>query len=149
MKAKRSKEVVRYPLHVRWSDEDKAYLGSIPGLVGECCHAATPEGVLRQLTVIGEDLVEYLSSKGKKLPEAPLPDYDPDPRAIRTALGLSQVGFAHAMGISPKTLHKWEQGTSRPSGAARTLLRIAASNPEAVRRALPSRWLRRGAGSRG
>jgi DNA-binding transcriptional regulator YiaG len=126
----------RYPLHVRWSDEDGAYLGSVPGLIGECCHADTPERVLAQLKVIAADLVEYLRSRGAKLPDAPLCAADPDPRIIRHALGLSQVGFARAMGISPKTLHKWEQGSSRPSGAARTLLRIAASDPATVKRAL-------------
>jgi hypothetical protein len=35
-----------------------------------------------------------------------------------------------------KTLHKWEQGSSRPSGAARTLLRIAAADPATVKRVL-------------
>ena len=129
----------RYPLHVRWSDEDGAYLGSVPGLIGECCHAATPEGVLSQLKDIAEDLVDYLGAQGAALPEAPVGTHDPDPRMIRHALGLSQVGFARAMGISSKTLHKWEQGSSRPSGAARTLLRIAASDPATVKRALAAR----------
>lgn len=129
--------VPRYPYHVRWSTEDQAYLGSVPGLIGECCHAATPEGVLSQLKEIAEDLLECLRSQGSPLPEPPsdIPR-DPDPKCIRLALGLTQVGFAHALGISPKTLHKWEQGSSRPSGAARTLLRIAATEPMAMKRAL-------------
>ena len=127
----------RYPLQVRWSDEDHAYLGSIPGLVGECCHADTPEGVLSQLKEIAEDLVDYLQSKGSDLPEpSNAIAQNPDPKSIRLALGLTQVGFARALGISPKTLHKWEQGSSRPSGAANTLLRIAASDPGAVKRVL-------------
>lgn len=126
----------RYPLHVRWSDEDAAYLGSIPGLIGDCCHADTPEEVLVQLKEIAEDLVEHLLSQGAELPAPAVISQDPEPRVIRLALGLSQIGFARALGISPKTLHKWEQGTSRPSGAARTLLRIAASDPSTVKRAL-------------
>lgn len=125
-----------YPLHVRWSDEDAAYLGSIPGLIGDCCHADSPEEVLVQLKVIAEDLVAHLMSQGADLPSPAVVSHDPEPRAIRLALGLSQIGFARALGISPKTLHKWEQGTSRPSGAARTLLRIAASDPSTVKRAL-------------
>jgi putative transcriptional regulator len=95
--------------------------------------------VLSQLKDIAEDLVKYLSTQGATLPEAASVSHDPDPHLIRHALGLSQVGFARAMGISPKTLHKWEQGTSRPSGAARTLLRIAASDPATVKRALAAR----------
>ncbi len=129
----------RYPLHVRWSDEDQAYLGSVPGLTGDCCHGNTPEEVLTQLKDIAEDLVGYLSKHGKKLPDAPPVSADPDPRVIRLALGLSQVGFSRALGISSKTLHKWEQGSSRPSGAARTLLRIAAIDPGTVKRALAGR----------
>lgn len=131
------KSTLPYPFLVRWSDEDQAYLGSIPGLIGECCHADTPERVLTQLREIGADLVDYLKSEGRSLP-APSEnsEVDPDPKLIRAALGLSQNGFAKAMGISPKTLHKWEQGTSRPSGAARTLLRIAAKDPSTVKMAL-------------
>lgn len=125
-----------YPLHVRWSDDDQAFLGSVPGLIGNCCHGDTPEEVLAQLKDIAEDLVGYLAKQGKKLPEVPPATDDPDPRVIRLALGLSQVGFSRALGISPKTLHKWEQGSSRPSGAARTLLRIAATDPSMVKRAL-------------
>ena len=131
------KSTLPYPFHVRWSDEDQAYLGSIPGLIGECCHADTPERVLAQLREIGDDLVDYLKSEGRSLPaSSENSEVDPDPKLIRAALGLSQNGFAKAMGISPKTLHKWEQGTSRPSGAARTLLRIAAKDPSTVKMAL-------------
>ena len=80
--------------------------------------------------------MEHLQSQGTPLPEpSPNNPQDPDPKCIRLALGLTQVGFAHALGISPKTLHKWEQGSSRPSGAARTLLRIAATQPITVKRA--------------
>jgi len=34
--------------------------------------------------------------------------------------------------VSIRTLQEWEQGRRAPSGAARTLLRIAAKNPRAV-----------------
>ena len=35
--------------------------------------------------------------------------------------------------VSVRTLHDWEQGRREPSGAARTLLKIAARHPEVVR----------------
>ena len=137
---KSTRPAPRYPLHVRWSDEDQAYLGSAPGLIGDCCHSSTPEGVLSQLKDITADLIGHLRSKGAVLPAPPVSTPpDPDPQCIRLALGLTQVGFAQALGISPKTLHKWEQGTSRPSGAARTLLRIAATEPSMVKRVLATR----------
>ncbi len=126
----------RYPLHVRWSDEDDAYLGSIPGLVGDCCHGDTPEKVLSQLKDIAEDLVQYLEKEGKELPAVPSISADPDPVMTRKAMGLSQAEFARLLNVSIRTLHKWEQHVARPSGAARTLLKLAASNPQAVRRAL-------------
>jgi DNA-binding transcriptional regulator YiaG len=50
----------------------------------------------------------------------------------RASLGLSQQGFAELLGISTRTLHDWEQGRREPSGAAKTLLKIAASYPEVV-----------------
>lgn len=54
----------------------------------------------------------------------------------RNNLGLSQSQFANLLGISVRTLHDWEQGRRTPSGAARTLLKIAVQNPDAVRTAL-------------
>jgi putative transcriptional regulator len=45
---------------------------------------------------------------------------------------MSQNKFAKLLGISPSTLRDWEQGRSAPSGAAKTLLRIAANRPEVL-----------------
>jgi len=52
--------------------------------------------------------------------------------ATRARLGLSQGKFAELLGISVKTLHNWEQGRRKPTGAARALLRVAALHPDAV-----------------
>src|SRR5438445_10802296 len=52
--------------------------------------------------------------------------------ATRSKLGLSQSKFADLLGISVKTLHNWEQGARKPTGAARVLLRVASLHPEAV-----------------
>ena len=52
--------------------------------------------------------------------------------ATRKALGLSQSKFADLLGISIKTLHNWEQGRRKPTGAARILLRVAALHPEVI-----------------
>lgn len=50
----------------------------------------------------------------------------------RQATGLSQAQFAALLGVSVRTLQGWEQGRKQPSGAARTLLAIARTNPRAV-----------------
>ena len=50
----------------------------------------------------------------------------------RMRTGLSQSQFATLMGVSVRTLQGWEQGRKQPSGAARTLLAIACTNPKAL-----------------
>lgn len=56
----------------------------------------------------------------------------PSVATIREGTGLSQPNFARLLGVSVRTLQEWEQGRRAPSGAARTLLMIAAKNPRAL-----------------
>ena len=56
----------------------------------------------------------------------------PSVSAIRERTGLSQAKFASLLGVSVRTLQEWEQGRRTPSGAARTLLMVAAKNPKAL-----------------
>lgn len=51
---------------------------------------------------------------------------------VRERTGLSQARFAELLGVSVRTLQEWEQGRRSPSGAARTLILIAAKNPAAL-----------------
>jgi putative transcriptional regulator len=51
---------------------------------------------------------------------------------VRLRSGLSQAQFAAALGVSKRTLEQWEQGRRKPSGAARTLLKIAERHPEVL-----------------
>ncbi len=50
----------------------------------------------------------------------------------RNAVGLSQARFAALMGVSVRTLQEWEQGRRSPTGAAKTLLRVAKNHPEVL-----------------
>jgi putative transcriptional regulator len=52
--------------------------------------------------------------------------------ALRKFVGLSQVDFAEALGISVSTLRNWEQGRRVPEGPALALLRIAARHPRII-----------------
>ena len=53
----------------------------------------------------------------------------------RNRVGMSQSEFAKLLGVSVRTSQDWEQGRREPSGATKTLLRIASQNPEAVKAA--------------
>lgn len=64
---------------------------------------------------------------------------DTDARLARHKLGLSQREFAAVIGTGVGTVRKWELGTRRPSGAARTLIEVIKREPKAVARALKGR----------
>jgi len=51
---------------------------------------------------------------------------------VRLKSGLSQSDFAAVLGVSKRTLEQWEQGRREPSGAAKTLLKIAERHPEVL-----------------
>jgi putative transcriptional regulator len=53
--------------------------------------------------------------------------------AARAATGLSQAAFAKLLGVSVRTLQEWEQGRKIPSGAAATLLKVAARHPKVLK----------------
>ena len=71
---------------------------------------------------------------GMRLTEVP----EPDVKAIREAANVSQSDFARLIGINLRTLQNWEQRRSRPTGPARALLKIVASNPRSAIKALHS-----------
>ena len=60
-------------------------------------------------------------------------DLGDDVASLRGFVGLTQVQFAKAIGISVHTLRNWEQGRRRPEGPAVALLRIAARHPRILR----------------
>jgi putative transcriptional regulator len=61
---------------------------------------------------------------------------EPDVRAIRKAADISQSQFAKLIGVNLRTLQNWEQRRTRPTGPARALLKIVASNPKSAIEAL-------------
>ena len=65
-------------------------------------------------------------------------DSGKDIAALRNFIGLTQIQFANAMGISIHTLRNWEQGRRRPEAPAISLLRIAARHPRILRENLES-----------
>jgi len=82
-----------------------------------------PDGSLRRLVTRKDGTVEkdeFIPADSMLVAEA------------RAKTGLSQEKFAVLLGISARTLRDWEQGRRMPSGAAKTLLRIAAKHPEVL-----------------
>lgn len=55
----------------------------------------------------------------------------------RLISGLSQASFSALMGVSVRTLQDWEQGRREPSGAAKTLLKVARLHPEVLQELSP------------
>ena len=53
--------------------------------------------------------------------------------SLRNFVGMTQVQFAVALGISVHTLRNWEQGRRSPEGPALALLRIVARHPRVLR----------------
>lgn len=60
---------------------------------------------------------------------------EPHSPIIRARLrsGLTQAEFAALLGVSKRTLEQWEQGRREPSGAAKTLIKVAELHPEVLR----------------
>ncbi len=53
-----------------------------------------------------------------------------DITATRLKTNLTQSQFAKLLGVSVRTLQEWEQGRKQPSGAAKTLLKVAQKHPD-------------------
>lgn len=60
----------------------------------------------------------------------------PRARTLRRALGLSQEEFATRFHIPLGTLRDWEQGRAEPDQAAKAYLKVIATAPDVVRKAL-------------
>lgn len=60
----------RYLKFVRWSEDDRAYVGYCPDLFpwGGVCHGATEEAAYRKLRLLVREEVAQLRRKGKSLP---------------------------------------------------------------------------------
>lgn len=56
----------------------------------------------------------------------------PDTKTTREQMNLSQSAFAALFGINTSTLQNWEDGKCQPSGAAQSLLLVAAKRPDVL-----------------
>jgi putative transcriptional regulator len=91
------------------------------------------------MTQFGKRLIKGLEeavaiAKGEATPAKVYADVDV--AKIRAKLKLSQSEFADLLDVSKRVVQDWEQHRKAPSGAARSLLKVAQKEPAAVRRAL-------------
>ena len=86
-----------------------------------------PDGSLRRLITRRDGTVE----KDEVVPAEALAAV-----AERASTDLSQAEFAKLLGVSKRTLQEWEQGRKQPTGAARSLLKIALKHPNILREML-------------
>ena len=54
-------------------------------------------------------------------------------RGLLPKVRILLAWIAALLGISVRTLQEWEQGRRSPTGAAKTLLRVAETHPEILR----------------
>jgi predicted RNase H-like HicB family nuclease len=66
------KESARYIKLVEWSDEDGAFVGQCPGIIGPCCHGDDETAVYAELCQIVEEWIEMMKSRGEPLPSPPM-----------------------------------------------------------------------------
>lgn len=62
------KQSTRYVKIVEWSDEDKCYVGSCPGLFYGGCHGEDEQKVFSELWNIVDEVIEQYRRDGKTLP---------------------------------------------------------------------------------
>ncbi len=66
---------LKYVKLVEWSEEDKCFVGSCPGLIYGGCHGEDEQLVFAELCRIVEETIQLYSEEGKNLP-APTSGYD-------------------------------------------------------------------------
>jgi predicted RNase H-like HicB family nuclease len=62
------KESARYVKIVEWSEEDRCYVGSSPGLLYGGCHGDNEQEVFQELCQIVEEVIDLYNQDGKPLP---------------------------------------------------------------------------------
>ena len=88
----------------------------------------------KEMNAFCEDLLESAKQMKEKKAARKTVVVVSDITRARNKVNMSQPAFAELMGVSVRTLQAWEQGKRNPSGAAKTLLRVAETHPEILRK---------------
>lgn len=86
----------KYLKIVEWSEEDKCYVGSVPGWIGKCCHGDDELKVYHELCRIVNEWIEIYKEDGRPLPTATNKKYS-GKFVLRTGSELHQALAIKAM----------------------------------------------------
>ncbi len=64
------KDSTKYVKIVEWSDEDKCFVGSAPGLIYGGCHGTNEQAVFNELCQVVDEAIALYKKEGKPLPPA-------------------------------------------------------------------------------
>jgi predicted RNase H-like HicB family nuclease len=67
---KKMKDSAKYAKIVEWSEEDRCYVGSAPGLIYGGCHGDDEQRVFEELCQIVEEAIELYRKEGSPFPPA-------------------------------------------------------------------------------
>ena len=57
------KDSARYVKRVEWSEEDRCFVGSCPGVIGPCCHGDDEQAVYQELCRIVDEWLEVIRNE--------------------------------------------------------------------------------------
>lgn len=96
---KPSKEALRYPVRIAWSDDDDAYVATAPDFPGAICAMDTESEALSEIRLILTGHLESMLEHGQAVPE---PSAAETYAKARGMLSVSKI--AAIMGVKRPTL---------------------------------------------
>jgi predicted RNase H-like HicB family nuclease len=60
----------KYPISIKWSDEDGGYIATIPGIQGLSAFGESPTGALTELNIAAKAYFRSLEKAGRQVPRA-------------------------------------------------------------------------------
>lgn len=89
----------KYKINLEWSDDDQAWLATVPELPGCMADGPTPAEALAEAEVVIEEWLEEAARINHPIP-APLPTID---HVITASPYLNTAALARAIGVAPRT----------------------------------------------
>ena len=90
------KERDKYLKIVEWSDEDKCYVGSVPGWIGACCHGDDEMKIYQKVCEIVDEWIELYNKEERPLPPPTNKNYS-GKFVLRTGSELHQALAVRAL----------------------------------------------------